>query len=85
MDSDELVQIRQRLDRELEGRNECVGIAFGLELYSEFINNDLITLEENGLASFGIDDPAPAYRRTHFAFAMFGLLDREFRIGRDAL
>ena len=83
MDSEALNRIKAELDNALKGVRPWMGILFGEELFNEFRTRGWITLETFGLSTFGFDDPMPAYDKTHFASATWGIPDYEYRIGKD--
>jgi len=82
MDDEPLLKIKDALDKDLEGRDPRVGIAFGIELFDEFRRKDWITLEIF-VGIFGFEAPMPAYKKTHHAFPNWGLPPCEYRIGKD--
>ena len=73
------------LDRQLEGAPVNVGIAFGIELFSEFKNRGWFTLETFGyLGTTLFAEQVPAYKKTHFVFPSWGIRDLEFRVGSSS-
>jgi hypothetical protein len=59
-------------------------IAFGFDLYQEFAKRGWFTMETftvGGTDAFPFE--VPAYERSHFAYAAWGLPEEEFRVGPD--
>jgi hypothetical protein len=74
--------IKGRLDAELVGKPETLGIAFGPLLFAAFDSRGYLTTEQFGvLAEHFQLDRAPAYQKTHIAFIDLELPDDGFRIG----
>ena len=81
MDDDAIMEVKAALDRELDGINPNHGIAFGMELFSEFRKRGWITLEQ---IMWPFEGRYPTYASTHFAFQTWGIGEYEFSIGQDA-
>lgn len=76
--------IKAELDRQLESASPNVGIAFGTELFNEFHDRDWFTLEKfSVLGTTWFEMEVPAYKKTHFVFPSWGVLDREFNVGKS--
>ncbi len=84
MSDQTILKIKAELDAALIGVRPMMGILFNDSLFDEFRRRGWITLEKFNLEDFGFHDPMPAYNKTHFASATWGLKNNEYRIGRDA-
>jgi hypothetical protein len=77
-------EIKAKLDAELAGRPDNVGIAFGLDPFYEFRDRGWLTLEKFGaLGTSLFEARVPAYGRTHYAFPTWDIPENEFRVGRS--
>jgi hypothetical protein len=76
---------KSELDKELMAVGPNVGVAFGAELFNEFVNQGWITLETFGaLGSTVWSMKLPAYAKTHYAIWHWGVPGYGFVVGKDA-
>lgn len=81
----DLFEIKKaELDEELKSASPNVGIAFGTELFNEFLNRGWLTLETFGaLGTTLFSDKVHAYQKTHVAFSSLDIEDLDFKVGRS--
>jgi len=85
MNNAELDATIARLDAELEGVGQHVGIAVGSDLFRAMREAGKLTLETGGaVGTLLFSCKLPAYHRTHYVFETWDLGPTEFRVGSEA-
>ena len=86
VNDDVFLAIKAKIDEKLAAAAPNAGIAMGSDLYSEFKERSLLTMEKFIWLGFSdsqlFADRVPAYRRTHFVHEDFDLCATGFHVGR---
>jgi hypothetical protein len=78
----EIAQAKIDLDKDLTGKADTVGIAFGEEIFKAFVTKGYIKKEKFGALGTALwTEFLPAYDKTHYAFFDWDVGAKKFDVG----